>query len=516
MYTSYFGLQENPFSLTPDERFFYSNPVYEEAYARLQYGIQERKGLIVLTGEVGCGKTLLLRHLTHTLASQVRFISLDNPFLTFEALIDILCTELAATISDAGMAQQFQQLKTALIDRFQHNELVALIIDEAHSLSFEVLEKIRLLSNLETGREKLLQIVLVGQPELEEKLDQHQLRQLKQRVVVQYQLGRLTAAEVKTYINHRLRIADYEGRELFSAQAVARINAYAHGIPRLINTICDNALLSAYAYSLQTITPAIIDDVASELRLKKVKEPPASFQIRKPDTLTGTLVSRFLSWAGVLAGFLLIASIGWAVSIWNGGVETGEAARNNTLSLSMKPEPASVPVSPQQETRPVASPARLDRPQESQELTVKIQASIAEEPSWKTQPIRVRAGQLVWDILLKFYGNTGAFTLDVVKEFNPHIGNLNHVRVGQKLWLPPLSQETLLQPQPNGSFRLPLAAFYGYADAETFMATLRAQGFQVAIVRQRVSDDVTLYRVQAEGLKDRTEAEQAWAFALLP
>lgn len=334
MYTSYFGLQEKPFNLTPDERFFYSNPAYEEAYARLQYGIQERKGLIIITGEAGCGKTLLLRHVVHKLASQVRFISLDNIFLTFEDLLDTLCTELEVDVGGSRMLQKFEKLKMALISQLEHEKTVALLIDEAHRASVEMLENIRLLSNLETAQEKLLQIVLVGQPELEDKIDHHQLRQLKQRVVVQYRLSCLQAKEVKAYINHRLHIADYTGRELFSAQALARISAYSHGIPRIINIICDNAMLSAYAFSHQTITPAIIEEVAAELRLKQDKEPPASVETRGPalelggpedpigtfgsllqDTLL-PVISPPLSWVGILTGFLLLACIGWLVSTW--------------------------------------------------------------------------------------------------------------------------------------------------------------------------------------------------------
>src|SRR5262245_2592182 len=182
MYTDYFGFRVPPFNVTPNSRFFYTNPTYQEAYANLLYGIRERKGFVVLVGEVGTGKTTLLRRLMVNLEADVRFAFFYNTTLTFEELLSFVCRELGLAVKDKGSLEQLQELNAFLIERFATGGNAALLIDEAQNLQEEVLENLRLLSNLELSGEKLLQIVLVGQPELELKLNQPALRQLKQRI----------------------------------------------------------------------------------------------------------------------------------------------------------------------------------------------------------------------------------------------------------------------------------------------------------------------------------------------
>lgn len=267
MYENHFGFAELPFSVSPDPRFFYSNPVYREALVTLHYGIEARKGFVIITGEAGTGKTTLLRMLMHNLDSAIHTAFVFNPRLTFTALLRFILSDLGVTSSAKDRLKLTEQLNSHLIEQLKKGQTVALLVDEAQALSDEILEELRLLSNLETDQEKLIQIVLMGQPELESKLDQPELRQLKQRVTLRCRLLPLTEEEVGLYIASRIKTAGYEGKELFVAEAVRKITHYSSGIPRLVNVVCDNALVIASAASKKQVTGEMIDEVAHDLKL---------------------------------------------------------------------------------------------------------------------------------------------------------------------------------------------------------------------------------------------------------
>ncbi|HEY2986435.1 MAG TPA: AAA family ATPase [Candidatus Binatia bacterium] len=269
MYSNYFGFRETPFNVTPDPDFLWTNATYIEAYATLQYGIEAKKGFIVITGEVGTGKTTLLRKLMRRMGSSTHSVFIFNTYLTFNELLRLTLRDLGLSIPADDRISMIEQLNDYLIEQLSVGNVVCLLIDEAQNLSDEALEGIRLLSNLETDKEKLLQIVLMGQPELKEKLDRPQLRQLKQRVVLECELAPLKPGEVRSYIDFRLQTAGYEGPALFGADAIERIAFYSRGIPRLINVICDNALLNAYAGSQKIVTRPVVEEAARDLRLGK-------------------------------------------------------------------------------------------------------------------------------------------------------------------------------------------------------------------------------------------------------
>ena len=270
MYEKFYGLNQNPFRMSPDPAFYYATARHNEALANLTYGVLMQKGFIVLTGEVGTGKTLLVRCLLDTLhRNRVAHAYIFNPLLSPDDLLRMILTDFGIRDVKQTKAEMLQQFNEYLIEVYRHGGVTALIIDEAQLLSPVLLEDIRLMTNIETSKHKLLQIVLVGQPELDENLDSPELRQVKQRVSLHYSLEPLTDMEVRGYINRRLEVAGARDRllQIFPPPTLARILHYAHGIPRLVNTLCDGALVSGYGRQAASITPAIIEEVAADLRL---------------------------------------------------------------------------------------------------------------------------------------------------------------------------------------------------------------------------------------------------------
>jgi general secretion pathway protein A len=259
MYLTFYGLAEKPFNATPDPRFLYMSPGHREALAQLQYGTQERKGFIVLVGNVGTGKTTLLHSLVQRLDGQSAVAFVVNSALPFDDLLEYICEDLGIPKTGPSRAQRLMALNNFLIARERAGQNTVLIVDEAQNLDVTTLEQIRLLSNFETPTSKLLQILLVGQPELKARLDRPELRQLKQRVGLRCQIPPLTPEQTRAYVRTRLRIAGARDLGLFTDAAIDRITAYAGGIPRLINTVCDHCLLFGYADQKRRIERNTVD-----------------------------------------------------------------------------------------------------------------------------------------------------------------------------------------------------------------------------------------------------------------
>ncbi|MCG8458375.1 MAG: AAA family ATPase [Holophagales bacterium] len=246
MYEEFYGLQESPFNITPDPRFLFYSHRHREAYDHLFYGITQRKGFIQITGEVGAGKTTLCRALLEKLGEEYRTALVLNPVMTSIQLLRTILRELGLDHRGNDRVRLNESLDAFLLEQITLGKDVVLIIDEAQDLTDELLEQVRLLSNLETDQRKLLQIVLMGQPELRDKLDQHSLRQLRQRITVRYHLHSLSRHETEYYLQHRLQVAGANGRPTFSPWAVRAIHRYSGGVPRLINAVADKVLLCGY------------------------------------------------------------------------------------------------------------------------------------------------------------------------------------------------------------------------------------------------------------------------------
>ena len=268
MYKEFYGLRANPFNVNPDPRYLFLTRHTEEALACLTYGIQSRKGFVLLTGEVGTGKTTLINKLLEWLRlQQVATAFIFNSRLNVPQFLDYTMSDFGIPCDSRAKSQILLRLYNWLLDRYRAGETAVLIVDEAQNLSDEVLEEIRMLTNLETFTEKLLQIVLVGQPELEQKLKQPQLRQLRQRLTLRAKTHPLTLDETKAYVQQRLRIAGSNGQSIFEPDAVASIHRYAMGIPRVINLLCEHCLVSAFVDQQKIISPTVVDSVARDFDL---------------------------------------------------------------------------------------------------------------------------------------------------------------------------------------------------------------------------------------------------------
>jgi general secretion pathway protein A len=508
MYNNYFGFSVSPFSVTPDPNFFYNNPVYQEAYATLSYGIGAKKGFIVITGEVGTGKTTLLRKLMmHHLEGTIQTVFVFNTYLNFPELLQVI-------LYDLGLAQResnnkvmlLQELNDYLITQLQRDHIVSVLVDEAQNLSDEALEGLRLLSNVETDQEKLIQIVLMGQPELLTRLDRPSLRQLKQRVALQCRLLPLKHDEVAPYIDFRLRAAGYKGKNLFYPDAFRQIAFYSNGIPRLVNIICDNALLCAYARSQKIVSADIINEVAldlrlgSEVQLTDGEATPAGFVSKtEPETPireTASVVPQHKVRRMVRAGvetFLVILGLVAAASLIDPRNFLTTAGRG--LEVAKHNLNQWVLFITQQEAVPQKANAEANTER-------------------KEERVIIPRGSNIYKIASDTYRTNTFLGMDLIKEFNPEIKNLSRVSAGRPLLLPSLTPETLLRKQSDGSYQLIVASFHNLTGADDYAGRLRNKGYQVTITERKVSDDLLLHRVQIDGLKNLDEANQTWQTGL--
>jgi general secretion pathway protein A len=400
MYTQFFGFTEKPFNVTPDPKFLYLTASHREALASMIYGITERRGYVSITGEVGTGKTTLIYSLLNQLSDKVRPVCIFHTTLSFEELLRTLLTELKIPPGDGNKTELLHQFNQYLHERLAEDEIIALIIDEAQNVSAEVLEEIRLLSNLETEKAKLLQIVFVGQPELEKKLDSDQLRQLWQRIVMRRTIAPLPEKEIQEYIEHRLKLVGSSTAAVFTTEALSLICRYSRGIPRTINTICDNAFLIGYGLAHKKIDAHIILEVLHDMDSTFIWQPEQSPEMTKEVRTISPPAHFFASPAfkKVAVGVLIVCFL-WLIGLL--GREFTRKSRPGTSipmtkevyrqkqvpplpdsSVSASTAP-SAPLAPAPESQPAPAAEALSTPEQT--VTVPAPAETS-KPAVRTAP----------------------------------------------------------------------------------------------------------------------------------
>ena len=270
MYFTFYDFKEAPFNMTPNSRFFFESAKHTEALSTLMYAIEERKGFVVITGDIGSGKTTICRTLLNKITSTTQTALITNTHMSGKDMLCCILEDLEVEYTPGSKSKLLSQLNHYLIQQLRDDNNVVVIIDEAQNLTPSVLEEIRMLSNLETENEKLIQIILLGQPELKKKLSMPKLEQLRQRITVFYHLIPLSEKETKDYILHRLKIASEGDRQYFTSEALDVIYEFSNGVPRLINQICDSALLNGFIYGKNVIDGALMKEVVSESPMMQI------------------------------------------------------------------------------------------------------------------------------------------------------------------------------------------------------------------------------------------------------
>jgi general secretion pathway protein A len=436
MYKEFFNFSAEPFRVTPDPGFLYLTDQHKEALAAIIYGIAKRKGFVCITGEVGVGKTTILRsYLDSVDEPGLTFVYIYNPNVSFQTLLRHIFKEVGLDYGGDDIAGMVDALRGWLIAHHESRKTLVLLVDEAQNMPIGTLESLRMLSNLETATEKLVQIVLVGQPELEVLLAERQLRQLESRIAVRTRLGPLSRADAANYIRHRLKCVALDDKPAFTDAAIAEMVRACGGIPRRINVVADNSLLTAFGHKIRPVTPKVVREVVRDLNLKD----------QGGKTRRRRWFSIGVPWRGIGIGLGAVAA--------GALVLTGGLALRDSIPADPAPPPhkaakleAPVPLNPKPDVPkaapvPELTPAAL--PPMPPPIAVEVPA-ITSLPG--TSPARsedkrrtlriVAPGDTLAGLTFQVYGRVDRPLLDAVKERNPEIVNIDRIQVGQLIEFP--------------------------------------------------------------------------------
>ncbi|MBP1747625.1 MAG: ATPase [Deltaproteobacteria bacterium] len=404
MYLNFYNLKKQPFHITPDPEFLYLSPSHKEALAAIIYGIEKKKGFVGIIGAVGVGKTTILRsYLEKADKEHLKIIYVFNARLSYEGLLRTIYRELELEAETDDAVEMTNRLYEVLIEEYKQGNTVVLVIDEAQNIPIDTLENLRMLSNLETSREKLIQIVLVGQPEFEEQLKEHRLRQLRQRIAIRSTILPLTEKESLEYIIYRLQKAGVKASSIFSRYALSSVIKKAKGIPRTINVLCDNALITGFGYRKQPITRRIVKEIIRDF--DGLKWPSGGrWWLPAVSALTAVLI--------IIA---LLIPTHELVSDKIKGLTTGSEKKSDVMVRVVAP----LPERSQVEER---------RPPVVEKKSSMIKKSVA-------------SGDTLYKLSLKVYGKADNRTMKIITENNPQVINPNVIHVGNVLSFPELSED---------------------------------------------------------------------------
>jgi general secretion pathway protein A len=473
MYKEYFGLSEDPFLISPDPRFLYMSEQHREAYAHITYALNKSKGFTVITGEAGTGKTTLILMMLARLDGHTRMAHLFNPKLNTRDFLRYICHDFG--LKTEGLTTKGDLLillHKFLLECYARKERVVLIVDEAQTLSPKLLEEVRLLTNLETPQSKLLQVILMGQPELDKILSETRFRQLRQRISVRYHLNPLDLNQTNEYIERRLKVAGSRDARIFEPEAVRLIWKFSQGIPRVINTLCDGALVIGHATSRKVIDGQIAKEIIRDMSYLRPKTGPF---FRRPAFLYAV---SGVALAGAL-GFGTLVALKWGHST------------TPPVTVVEKAVPAAVV------EKAIPDQAKIDK-QEPEALKA-VEAK---------KTVIVKKGRNLSDLAQEHYGLVNPTVLDILLEHNPKITDVNRIPADEPIEIPPLTDEQFLGMDPDGRHNIYLGTFDDQRSSQTLMKHPLLQGKTLKTDRRKVSGQMFWYRLTAGGFQSREDAMQ--------
>lgn len=537
MYTQFFGFSDKPFNVTPDPRFLYLSPSHQEALASMLYGIKERRGFVSIIGEVGTGKTTLLHTLFNELDKKIKTVYIFNTKINFNQLLQNILVELELTSLSNNKIELLNQLNEFLIEKLSLGENVALIIDEAQNLSSTVLEELRMLSNLETANDKLLQILLVGQPELDFKLRSPNLRQLKQRIGINCYITPLNYNQSMDYINHRLNVVG-ANNDVFTPDALNLIYEFSRGIPRIINIICDNALLTGYGKGERIIDQTIAMNVIADFNDSKaapllIKKSDVSSQKSKKRSsklyLAFSTVSLILLFIFLLAfffrpTFFKLAKLEspfpsqpqTASNVSNDSTNENNITKSNALENTVTEDMISADVISDdfivedtlaEGEEPLVSQNKIV-PEINSTPSNNTQANSTLDNSDKLQnTIIVKQGDILSKIIYDEYGILNdAILYEMVKSANPSIQDIDQISVGQKIILPVLDVNSHIVELAPGIYSFHAASFISYIKAKKYLNKIMDKNYPIYLTPVKGIGGKTWYRVLVGQFPNRIDA----------
>jgi general secretion pathway protein A len=433
MYEDFYRLEKPPFRLTPDPEFLYLSPSHREALASIVYGVEERKGFVLVLGEVGLGKTTIVRSYLNALdTKRVTVAYIFNANVSFKALLDTIYQDLGIPDEPEDIHGMVNRLHEVVIQEYRRRRNVVLIIDEAQNMPVETLESLRVLSNLETSTDKLIQIVLIGQPEFAAKLDLHELRQLKQRIPVRCAISPFTDAESRAYIEHRLSKAGASTSSVFTPLALRRIVKAARGIPRMLNILCDNALITGLGYQRKPVTAGMVGEVIADLRGR-----------------AGFSRQRWL-WTALVAVIVIVpfVSVVPGMKVWLSGGHLGTSSPPpSSPSASHRPARVTVSLRPPDENsaRNEASQPALDAPPQKADEPLAAGALPRERP-WVATRV-VKEGDSLSELALAVYGFSSEQVLQRIVDRSPRITHVDSIQVGTTIRFPDVADLRARRPR---------------------------------------------------------------------
>ncbi len=516
MYEEYFGLKEKPFDLVPSYRYLYLSEGHKEALALLTYGVLERRGFVLLTGDVGTGKTTVIQALLSNLGTDVEYVHVSNPLLRPREFLDFLASStFKRRVRFKSKVDFLFEFESFLKDRLDRGTTYLVIVDEAQALPFELMEEIRLLSNIEYAGRKLVNIFLVGQPELNEKLRDPRCKPLQQRIASRYHLPPLDLKGTESYLETRLKVAGVEdARSIFPSKSIQAIHEASRGTPRIINILADNALLLGYSRGRKKISPDMIKECYAEMEqdLEPAGEKPeTSGQAHpgeseaRPRSLRRTLLLVLLLAVSIAAALMELRSRQFLSSFLPAAGEANHKVvdkieRTRHVIQPSREDPGEAPVEPE------PSPAEANEPVEpgpEPSPPAAAPEKAPEEPG--PEEVVVRQGDSLAKLAMDIYGRADEEILELLKESNPEIQDINSIRVGQRILFPPPGGNVK---SVTGGYTVHVASYKPFKGAHDAFRRLIARGYETYIIPAANLGEGVIYRITIGNFPTRSRASE--------